>query len=1154
MSNARTGFLSYLRIGYLLIPTFIGHLASADVAPFKDGVGAVDLKFIGKCASDLFYNGKVLLPTEACQLALDKKIDLSRLEPDPSTTVLSPQDPSQWLWRPPQDASADVIAYKNPQPEEKKNPLYGYYNDLKAMKLESNGETLEFVSPTETSLGRYAIIAKKQIPSANGQTETKYFEIRMDLKGHNFLLRKTLLRKIGYQVPFMDRLATVKIKFSNEFDLVSFVQALNNNTLLDPSRWIVDNNVDLLTIKNADEAKQAEIDEKTKEIRESLTLNMIDVIAIDGMNDRTLNLGRGRLTSDIIQGRRALNSLLVPFSLVDVPESINIFDNSMCDVFNQQLYLSYEYGVNPDGENVAFNPPYEDARWIARKILELNRNDWVQIVNSGKMPDEVSSLLLEKLISRRNCLRNVLNLDTEGSGKLSVNLQISFGARLKEGKLVGSEKWEGYSRQFSGNDADAPQSKSELFAYAKSQLIYNLIRNVVFKFNQDLPKTDIKEKEFDRDLDLAVWQFGEFIKTKKVPKIPRKIYPMKYYNVFAYPDRDIIAGTYLGSDNQVQIADSLTLGLDVGYALRGEGLPPKMALRGQAKMNLIKSWVHIKPLSSMKLGLKEPFKNIMVPYFMNRAQKPLHGLLSLETEYDQIAKALAEEKDEAKIEELKNKSEDWSRRFKERTKQFNSLFGPNESVIVSSSFGPDISLLLAKGVTDVAALVAQVRTRFVDLSRMNIVRKGNDKFQLYFDPTLYGDLRLALGLEAHGVPLVQFDWSWKKGVTTTHFFEYNIDSTLVKGANGAQTLKNKDFFNSIRTLSAALKGATKSHFERQQTPTKIEHDFKDFEFGFKTVDIGELLKFRLGNFRYQSESTTDKIKVTTPDGREANYVRVTDGFRKGSDYLNLIVNITGALLKDKYPDLQINVQDNGDASNSPGGRAISRHVVVESEVTPQGLNLSNLLANARYVWKGWSKSAESTQKTFDEMSQLFGLEIFKRPDLGTTKEVQFYNLAVNVSLYREALQNIMTKSDKEIDELFAEYGTEPVPQYEQFDRQDAWATYLKNKIKSLNRNLQKDPKKAAESLADIMSVLQSKLDFKGFIKICGGIQNIFIQGNMAGFRVGDQRMTNPKTMTLTAPTYGQIGNYEPMGPLSTILSKTGIANGELFISWLLSPL
>lgn len=1220
---------SIFTMGILTASQIISFTSFAEEAPYLDGVGAINLKFMGKCASDLFYNNKVLLPTEACDLAIHgpealkndsnkiskpvasekpatyketppAKFDISYLEPDPSTTVIDSANPSQWLWRPAYDASADIIAYKNVESEKKKNPLYGYYDDLKAMGLKENGETLEYVSRTEVSTGRYAIIVKKK--TAQGD---KYFEIRMDVRGHNFLMRKTLLRKIGYQVPNMDRLATVAIKFSNTSDMFDLVQRLFQETLVEPSRWITDKNVNLMTLKNLSEEKQVEVDEKTKAIQDSLTLNLIDVIAIDGMNDRTLNLGRGRLTSDIIQGRRALNSLLVPFSLVDVPESLGLFNNSMCDIFNGELYLSYEFEMNPQGDSVAFNPRFEDARWISRKIVDLSRNDWQQIVSSARLPAPVSALLTEKLISRRNCLRENLNLKKEkfltaegnliekSTEELPAKLDISIPPYLINGKLTapprlakdknpqtnsdnvspsGSllesgeesenekmERWPGYARHFSGIDGDAPQSKSELMAFAKSQLISNLIRMSVNRFNKELPQSNDAKTEYDRNLDLAVWQFGEFLKSKVAPPIPRKIWSYSKYNVFAYPDRDIIAGAYLGADNQVQIADSLTIGAVLGRNFRGEGMPSNVGFRGSAVLNLTQSWVHLKPLASMKKGLKEPLSNIIVPYFEKKARKPLDFIIKLEDEYNSLTKSLETEKDSDKVTKLQSDLRDWRNKFQTQMKEFDKNFGPGESVMVTKSIGPDISAMLTKGVSDVAAIYASARLQVIDLSRVNIVRRprsGNspEKLQIYFDPALYSKFRLALGFEARNIPLVEFSWDTKRGVTYTNFFEFNLDSKMSNG--DSPRLQNNDFFTAMKAFSAALRGSPMEFFERQQKQTVIEHHFKDSNIGITAVDFTELLKLRLSNFRYLDQSSTDVIKVKTPDGREANYVRSTEGIRKGNDYLNLIARVVSEILKKENPNLQISIQDNGDSGSSFKGRATAQNSFVEAEVLNGRLNLDNILVATRSTWKGWSKKLSLIKEDFNLINGIFGYQVFDFPQFQDTSEIQFYGFNVQVSIYREALQNLLVRTPKEVTAIFDQYGTAQIESIGEIDKKENWAVYLSNKLSTLKAAIASGKaKKASETLATIMSVMQTKLRFDGFVKLCGGSQNVFIQGQASGYRVGDQRMGNETGLpSLIAPTQGKIGSREPSGPLSTILNTTGIANGELFISWLLSPL
>ena len=215
----------------------------------------------------------------------------------------------------------------------------------------------------------------------------------------------------------------------------------------------------------------------------------------------------------------------------------------------------------------------------------------------------------------------------------------------------------------------------------------------------------------------------------------------------------------------------------------------------------------------------------------------------------------------------------------------------------------------------------------------------------------------------------------------------------------------------------------------------------------------------------------------------------------------------------------------------------------------------NLFAGIRYTWKGWDVDKSGAERILDEIQGMYQSDLFRRPDLNSTKAIQFYNATMNVSLYREAIDYILSLPDATIQQIFADYSK---PNLQHIENQDVsqmvpnnpWANSVISDRNSIQKNWKKNPAKASEDLADLLYVAESQLTFNGFKKMAGGIQNIFIRGNFDGFRVGDQAGQH----SLTSQSLGKIGSEEPQGPLATVQGVTSASSGELFISWLLSNL
>ncbi len=1036
----------------LISGAVFGVVMTASAAPFSDMPGSVPLKYERQASSDLVYQGKVLLPDEARALYESGRIsDLSKLNPDSTSD----------LWKDRMGGNA--------------------VDDLSLMDLKATGETVEYISDTEVPVGRMAFIAQKRTSTG----ETRAYQFRLDVKGHNILLRKAMLRKIGYEIPLTDRVATLKVRFKSSFEKSEFIRQITKMTFIEAERWV------------------------TSPLEEdSDTLTLQDVIVMDGANDTIFNLARGSLSESTIQGRRLFNALLVPYSLSDAPESLNLLPWNTARIFNDQAYLSYE-------DANSFSTSYEDARWILRRLLKLSRQDWVQIVASARVPSEVSAVWLEKLLYARNDLLKTFGFAKEFS-LLPVNQEITVGSRLAKGKLSGPD-WKGYGRHFAGIDPDSPLSRQEMVGLVKSKALSNLIANLVAEFNLYMPATDLAYARFDRQLDLSAQQFAHYIATKEIKPIPRGIWTKSFFNTNISARRDTISGTYMGTENIVQLADSIDMGLDLGVYYMGEGLPDKLMIDGKLKMAFVKTYTHIKPLTSINLGLKEPFRNLMVPYFKKQATTPLQDILKLEPKKDISEEELAELNGKVKVE----------------MDAFNKQFGKGESLIVTTALGPDASMTIGRGLTKDIQAYIELKDRLTDLSRTQIYRKDDKTVQLYFDPSLYNVFSLSFGMRAQ-IPIIEFGWDIAKGMVSTYFFEFNIDPDLEK---------NPEFFDNVRNVSAALSGASIKYFKNQKKPWEVKHKFTDSK---------TRLDFLI--WKYQKASTTDMIRVQHPQGQSADFIRRSKGYRNGVDYQTLILQVTTALIREKYPtSAGISSAGNGNPADTIGGKAVTRMVNVEAELTPTGVRAENLFASVSYGWKGWTIKKPEADKIIEEVRTMFGRELFRKPVLNNTEKIQFYNIDVQVALYEQAVKNIEKLKPDEVALIFERHAKKL--NYDQ-SQSNGWVNAINQDIKELKKLRElarKDPKARVEiinRLTEILEVAESQLTFDGLKQMSGGIQNLFVRGTIRGFRVGAEN----GNQDIQSDTLGQIGAYEPQGPLVTLQRNMGISGGEFFITWLLNPL
>ncbi|MCB0348141.1 MAG: hypothetical protein KDD37_04860, partial [Bdellovibrionales bacterium] len=175
----------------------------------SDLPGLIPLTSIRQAASDLSYNGKLLSPDEARSHVESGKIkDLSMLDPDPTSI----------LWKTKVEWSESDKTLSSP---EKNIPL-----DL--------NRPFEFLENSTEAVGRFGFA----ISQKDSHGTLRVYRVRLDTRNHNVLLRRNLLRKIGYNVPATVYAPKLEITFKGDYTRDSFIKDITHYTFLEPERWL----------------------------------------------------------------------------------------------------------------------------------------------------------------------------------------------------------------------------------------------------------------------------------------------------------------------------------------------------------------------------------------------------------------------------------------------------------------------------------------------------------------------------------------------------------------------------------------------------------------------------------------------------------------------------------------------------------------------------------------------------------------------------------------------------------------------------------------------------------------------------------------------------------------------------------------------------
>lgn len=495
----------------------------------------------------------------------------------------------------------------------------GIWTDTLPAKLDSSLDNLalndldsvDFVSEGWARLGSYRLTVNKK----NQYGVPRQFTIILSKNVHNYLLRKSLLRKLGYIVPAVKYVRRLQIKFSSKKEKEDFIKNLSVNNAGSFDRWV--------------------LSEKKKEVV------VQDVVVMEDQEFR-LNLAKGYLSSEIFQGKRIFDSLLIPYALTEVPESINMFDWTVGRIYSENVLLKFPYAKE-------YNTSKDDAIWMIRRIVKLTEDDWWEIVDSTALPHSVKLLLFEKLKSRRNHLAHLFGVE---NFNLSVNNTISNSDDLVEGKLV-KEFYDGFARRFKIPDPESPLSYSEMVSFFKSKAITTGLELMVNALNSSrYMGTDISQKiqDFNEQLASNVATTVTSGESTKTP-VSSFIFPTLQGNLIL--NREIVAGSYLGTDNLIQLVDSVGASVRVGvfggitgvYTKTGDVIPDGVGgsirqfvpaeLSANADLYLNRTYAHVKPITSVQKALKYPFKNMLVPVLKNKYGHYFDALMN--TDYDKLS-------------------------------------------------------------------------------------------------------------------------------------------------------------------------------------------------------------------------------------------------------------------------------------------------------------------------------------------------------------------------------------------------------------------------------------------------------------------------------------------------------------------------------------
>ncbi len=923
----------------------------------------------------------------------------------------------------------------------------------------------------------------------NKAGDNKLYTMMLSKTVHSILLAKNLLRKIGYQIPDIKYLPRVIIKFKNEAEKKTFVSYLENVAMAGAAKyWVIE---DLDTDK----------------------LMLQDLVVMDS-NHTIYNLAVG-VTSDMIQGRRLMSSLALPLTLVNLTESVNMFrwnagvtQNNEVSLFHDQL---------PD-----FQCTWDDARWIARRIEKLTREDWREIVAGSHMPRPVQQILVEKLISRRNSAMKLFKMDAE---QIKVDSDLTNGVELYKGKLT-EQEWPGYASRFAFGDPDSPLSDSEMKSWVKSRAISTLLDLTLGQINQ-IPYlgTDIQKvnsEKFQKYLQEAITQSTQ---NQTPVELPLKAWVFPTYKGQLILSRNLVTGTYLGTDNLVQLVDTVGVAIGAGAFAGTMGLPSPLKAFGTAEALAVRSYSHLRPVTSIQRALKYPFKNILVPLVKRDYGNKLHEAAQI------VVDPNADEKTKAE-------------KIEAALKPFKDSMEVGESILITDSLATQAGVQVSGGYEKLLNISLTLVPGHKLVSRFHIHRKTADIFQIYRDLGQEGSLGLSFGLDSL-IPVLKVGITKSKGNARVKFYSVDLSP------------KNEKVISNISILRRAIvSSSTREMDDKPETKPFI------LKTKYKESSPSANLLF----WQWKGQKSASEITVTNPKGDERYFTRDYLGSTRGVNYqayVNEVITHWVKLIFDKKSGLTDSTGSNPGYSFK--GHATNRILTLDQEVDRSGAVMEPFVRISR-IYNGWSIDRNKAEKILEEMKTRYRHEFYTGPVLNDTRRIFMYNISLNILFYKNGIMNLLGLSENEIRKIFWENRqvknlviarnnvfspeNKSEDQQDDDDNESGAKKFLKFLNKFKKYEAEGNEAKANQHLLKAFSQAEHKVNLKGLTLLVGGTENLYLNARIDGFREGDE----DGDKSIVSNSLGEFGSPNILGPVVQMQKETDMLEGEFFVYWMLMRL
>jgi len=804
---------------------------------------------------------------------------------------------------------------------------------------------------------------------------------------------------------------------------------------------------------------------------------------------------------------RALRGSLLAYTLLDLDESINKFPY-------QALTKQESSYLLPHDTEAEFNATLDDIKWMARKISKLSRFDFEEIVEASEFPYVVSRLLVERLIARRNNIVETLKIDAQ---------EMKYTKKLNldgvEDGFLHTQVFKGYATRFSSGVQKGPLD--DIWRYGLSELQSTIITSAADMLNEKLrafsngqARYEWLLEDFEKNKEYAIKYFTEH---GDFPALPMSSWNAPVLNGNLLLGRDIIIGGALGTDNFVQLADTAGLTMTVGWFFGLERVINQV-ISGSVfpNMGVLLSYSHVKPISSMKQALSEPYKNILVNWLTHRLKKKFSAV--------------------GKTEELT--SED---RFAEISKIYEQIskdLGIGESLIISENFVPDVSLTLKGPLFDGSTISGSVGTRYKSLKRVQIYRKSKFEYQVYFDDGNIKELYLRGGI-SYLLPILSGESKKAFGTMNMNYFSFNFDPNLNN---------NPDFYKNVAKFVSIIENRDLEAVK--DFPVKVTSQINDGSSKFSFL-------FFVSKW---AKKLTDMV-VKFKGAADTRFVSATYGKKSGFNYVNFFKDVANYYL-DIYSDFfTFDVDPHKNLGRNLYGTAYTTDVKFEAkliDVNKKGDvdNFSTMYATYLDKTEGGGISQKRLWKKLKDVNEKFRREVFTDEHAKDAGDLSLYKIESTLHFYDKAVRKMLFASKEEIKAL-EKASSSHVPAFCYRDQDRQHSRTISRELTCgdyshierfgrgcLSKFYDDEVSDGQKCIARLVYYYAHYVNIDVLIDFVGA-ENIYLESSVNGFRKNHEYIYKP----IAGNSFGRRNSKYRTGPFDAIKKFLGVLGGELDGNW-----